>query len=157
MQKKKQPLRTESDTGEIFLITQKQKPVDKESFVKLYTETIYELCKLDQVGSLPLGFIVWLCRNLDFDGYLQKSMTECERALNLSHNTVYRLFKVAENAELLIRVGKRGTFVIWALNPKYIHKGDTRQKQRNRARIMNDRFEYDIKNERIESYEIETV
>lgn len=155
--KSTKPIRTEADTGEIYVIAHKKTKKEKTAFVKLYTETIYDLCKNEKIWNLPFGFVAWLAKNTNFDGHIGVSKIDLERSTNISHDRVLRLFKIAENAELIYKVGTRGTCQLWALNPLYLHKGDSTQRKRNSDLHKQLKFEFDINSGRLNDEDIENI
>ena len=155
--KSKKPIRAETDTGEIYVIAQKKTKKEKTSFVKLYTETVSELCKNPDMWNLPFGFVCWLARHTNFDGNIGVSKVDLERSISISHDRVLRLFKLAEKAELIYQVGSRGTYQLWAFNPLFIHKGDSTQRKRNADNHKQLRFEFEINTGRISDEDIENI
>lgn len=154
MKKKEQPVRVESNTGEIFLLTKQKKVFDKIPFWKLYTETVSVLCADPKVWNIPIGFIVWLLENTNYDGELRKTKTDFERQFQVSHQRAFNLFCVAEQAEIIFKIRQIGTSHVWAINPRFFHRGDPKSRKRNLDYLKNERFHYQL--ERGEIYVEET-
>lgn len=156
MKKKTQVTRAESDTGDVLLITHHKIITDPIGFWKVYTETVSKLCSSPEIWGLPLGFIIWILKNTNFDGELRKSKSDFERETGCSHDRAFRLFALAEKHELIFKIGQIGTTHRWGVNPKFFHRGDPKTKTRNANHLKSERFHYLLQKGEIDAEQIES-
>ena len=125
-------------TGEEFgfpvIVGRKRNPYGK-GWVMNSQEALEIVAKDKDIKGETYRVLFFICARLDFENWVQLSITEIANELNLKQPAVSRAMKVLEDKQIILRGPKVGRSYAFMLNPEFGWKGkvtnleDYRQKE----------------------------
>ncbi len=113
-------------TGEEFgfpvIVGRKRNPYGK-GWVMNSQEALEIVAKDKDIKGETYRVLFFICARLDFENWVQLSITEIGNELNLKQQSVSRAMKVLEEKEIILRGPKVGRSYAFMLNPEFGWKG----------------------------------
>jgi DNA-binding transcriptional regulator GbsR (MarR family) len=138
-------------TGEEFgfpvIVGRKRNPYGK-GWVMNSQEALEIVAKDKDIKGETYRVLFFICARLDFENWVQISVTEIANELDLKHPSVSRAMKVLENKQIILRGPKVGRSHAFMLNPEFGWKGkvknldDYRQEREDRENHQKNRDIY---------------
>lgn len=113
-------------TGEEFgfpvIVGRKRSPYEK-GWVMNSQEALEIVAKDKDIKGETYRVLFFICARLDFENWVQISITEIGSELDLKQQSVSRAMKVLETKEIILRGPKVGRSYAFMLNPEFGWKG----------------------------------
>lgn len=113
-------------TGEEYgfpvIVGRKRNPYEK-GWVMNSQEALEIVAKDKDIKGETYRVLFFICARLDFENWVQLSVTEIAQELDLKHPSVSRAMKVLETKEIVLRGPKVGRSYAFMLNPEFGWKG----------------------------------
>ena len=113
-------------TGEEFgfpvIVGRKRNPYGK-GWVMNSQEALEIVAKDKDIKGETYRVLFFICARLDFENWVQISITEIGNELDLKQQSVSRAMKVLESKEIILRGPKVGRSYAFMLNPEFGWKG----------------------------------
>jgi DNA-binding transcriptional regulator GbsR (MarR family) len=139
-------------TGEEFgfpvIVGRKRSPYSK-GWVMNSQEALEIVAKDKDITGETYRVLFLICARLDFENWVQLSITEIAQELNLKQPHVSRAMKVLEDKEIILRGPKVGRSYAFMLNPDFGWKG----KVKNLEEYRQQREDEEIRQQRAERYQ----
>ena len=114
-------------TGEEYgfpvLVGRKKRPYGK-GWLMNSQEALEILAKDKEITGETYRVLFFVCARLDFENWVQMSVTEIAQDLELKQPNVSRAMKVLEQKAIILRGPKVGRSYAFMLNPEFGWKGD---------------------------------
>ena len=145
-------------TGEEYgfpvIVGRKRNPYGK-GWVMNSQEALEIVAKDKDIKGETYRVLFFICARLDFENWVQISITEIADELDLKQPSVSRAMKVLETKEIILRGPKVGRSYAFMLNPDFGWKGkvknlDKYREQKEKERIKNVRNKTNPKNTKLE-------
>ena len=128
-------------TGEEFgfpvIVGRKRSPYQK-GWVMNSQEALEIVAKDKEIKGETYRVLFFICARLDFENWVQLSVTEIANELDLKQPHVSRAMKVLENKEIILRGPKVGRSYAFMLNPDFGWKGNVRNLDEYRKQRSDD-------------------
>ena len=128
-------------TGEEFgfpvIVGRKRSPYQK-GWVMNSQEALEIVAKDKDIKGETYRVLFFICARLDFENWVQLSVTEIGNELDLKQQSVSRAMKVLENKEIILRGPKVGRSYAFMLNPDFGWKGNVRNLDQYRKQRSDD-------------------
>jgi DNA-binding transcriptional ArsR family regulator len=138
-------------TGEEFgfpvIVGRKRNPYGK-GWVMNSQEALEIVAKDKDIKGETYRVLFFICARLDFENWVQISVTEIAQELDLKQPSVSRAMKVLEDKQIILRGPKVGRSYAFMLNPEFGWKGkvknldDYRQEREERETHQKNRERY---------------
>jgi DNA-binding transcriptional regulator GbsR (MarR family) len=144
-------------TGEEYgfpvIIGRKKNPYSK-GWVMNSQEALEIVAKDKDIKGETYRVLFFICARLDFENWVQISVTEIANELDLKQPSVSRAMKVLETKEIILRGPKVGRCYAFMLNPEFGWKGkvknlDEYRKERDRLEQRERKQEKTRKNSKL--------
>ena len=116
-------------TGEEFgfpvIVGRKRNPYGK-GWVMNSQEALEIVAKDKDIKGETYRVLFFICARLDFENWVQLSVTEIANELDLKQPSVSRAMKVLETKEIILRGPKVGRSYAFMLNPEFGWKGQVK-------------------------------
>ena len=116
-------------TGEEFgfpvIVGRKRSPYGK-GWVMNSQEALEIVAKDKDIKGETYRVLFFICARLDFENWVQISITEIGNELDLKQQSVSRAMKVLETKEIILRGPKVGRSYAFMLNPEFGWKGQVK-------------------------------
>lgn len=141
-------------TGEEFgfpvIVGRKRSPYEK-GWVMNSQEALEIVAKDKDIKGETYRVLFFICARLDFENWVQISITEIGSELDLKQPSVSRAMKVLETKEIILRGPKVGRSYAFMLNPEFGWKGkvknlDEYRKEREQEERRDKKLEISQKN-----------
>lgn len=113
-------------TGEEFgfpvIVGRKRNPYGK-GWVMNSQEALEIVAKDKDIKGETYRVLFFICARLDFENWVQISVTEIAKELGMHHPDVSKAMKVLENKQIILRGPKVGRSFAFMLNPEFGWKG----------------------------------
>jgi DNA-binding Lrp family transcriptional regulator len=113
-------------TGEEFgfpvIVGRKRNPYGK-GWVMNSQEALEIVAKDRDIKGETYRVLFFICARLDFENWVQISVTEIAKELGMHHPDVSKAMKVLENKQIILRGPKVGRSYAFMLNPEFGWKG----------------------------------
>ena len=139
-------------TGEEFgfpvIVGRKRNPYGK-GWVMNSQEALEIVAKDKDIKGETYRVLFFICARLDFENWVQISVTEIANELDLKQPSVSRAMKVLEDKQIILRGPKVGRSYAFMLNPEFGWKGkvtnleDYRQEREDRENHQENRERYE--------------
>ena len=139
-------------TGEEFgfpvIVGRKRNPYGK-GWVMNSQEALEIVAKDKDIKGETYRVLFFICARLDFENWVQLSITEIANELDLKQPSVSRAIKVLENKQIILRGPKVGRSYAFMLNPEFGWKGkvknldDYRKQREDRENHQKNRERYE--------------
>lgn len=139
-------------TGEEFgfpvIVGRKRNPYGK-GWVMNSQEALEIVAKDKDIKGETYRVLFFICARLDFENWVQISVTEIGNELDLKQQSVSRAMKVLEDKQIILRGPKVGRSYAFMLNPEFGWKGkvtnleDYRQEREDRENHQKNRERYE--------------
>ena len=139
-------------TGEEFgfpvIVGRKRNPYGK-GWVMNSQEALEIVAKDKDIKGETYRVLFFICARLDFENWVQLSITEIGNELDLKQQSVSRAMKVLEEKEIILRGPKVGRSYAFMLNPEFGWKGkvknldDYRKQREDRENHQKNRERYE--------------
>ncbi len=124
-------------TGEEFgfpvIVGRKRNPYGK-GWVMNSQEALEIVAKDKDIKGETYRVLFFICARLDFENWVQISITEIGNELDLKQQSVSRAMKVLESKEIILRGPKVGRSYAFMLNPDFGWKGKVKNLDEYRRR-----------------------
>ncbi len=128
-------------TGEEFgfpvIVGRKRNPYGK-GWVMNSQEALEIVAKDKDIKGETYRVLFFICARLDFENWVQLSITEIGKELDLKQQSVSRAMKVLENKEIILRGPKVGRSYAFMLNPEFGWKGKVKNLEDYRRKKEDD-------------------
>jgi DNA-binding transcriptional regulator GbsR (MarR family) len=138
-------------TGEEFgfpvIVGRKRNPYGK-GWVMNSQEALEIVAKDKEIKGETYRVLFFICARLDFENWVQISVTEIGNELDLKQQSVSRAMKVLEDKQIILRGPKVGRSYAFMLNPEFGWKGkvknldDYRQEREDRENQQKNQERY---------------
>jgi DNA-binding transcriptional regulator GbsR (MarR family) len=139
-------------TGEEYgfpvIVGRKRNPYGK-GWVMNSQEALEIVAKDKDIKGETYRVLFFICARLDFENWVQLSVTEIANELDLKHPSVSRAMKVLEDKQIILRGPKVGRSYAFMLNPEFGWKGKVKNLDDYR-REREDRENHEKNRERYE-------
>jgi hypothetical protein len=124
----------DSETGENLFALVSLREKEPDEFAKVFVDSLYNLCKSPEFGSLPLAAFAWILRHVAPSGQVMQSQAHYSRYRNCSSVTAWKQFRLLCAAEVLVPTEKIGSIQTYICNPNVVSKTtpDARKKATRR-------------------------